>query len=39
MISINIVGKKMQALGYKFKYTLSEAIQDWIKDSGGDGVK
>lgn len=39
MISTNIIGKKMQASGYKFKYTLSEAIQDWIKDSGGNGVK
>lgn len=39
MISTNISGKKLAESGYKFQYTLEEAIKDWMKDSGGDGLK
>ena len=39
MISTNIIGKRMKTSGYQFKYTLDEAIADWMRDSGGDGVK
>lgn len=39
MISTNISGKKLSESGYVFKYTLEEAIRDWMKDSGGEGLK
>lgn len=39
MISTNICGKKMQQSGYQFRFTLDEAIADWLKDSGGEGLK
>ncbi len=39
MISTNICGKKMSDSGYVRKYTFEEAIEDWLKDSGGEGLK
>ncbi len=33
MISTNICGKKLANSGYKFHYTLEEAIIDWYKDN------
>ena len=39
MISTNICGKKMHQSGYQLRYTLESAIEDWLKDSGGDGLK
>lgn len=33
VISTNICGKKLAASGYKFHYTLEEAIADWYKDN------
>jgi nucleoside-diphosphate-sugar epimerase len=33
MISTNICGEKLANSGYKFKYTLEEAIADWYKDN------
>ncbi len=39
MVSTNICGKKMAATGYKIRYTIDEAIADWLRDSGGDGMK
>ena len=32
-ISTNICGSKLAASGYKFKYTIEEAIADWYKDN------
>lgn len=34
MISTNISGKKLAGSGYKFHYTLEEAIGDWFEDNG-----
>lgn len=39
MISTNICGRKMAQSGYTMHYTLDEALDDWLKDSGGDGMK
>lgn len=39
MVSTNICGKKMAATGYKIRYSIDEAIADWLRDSGGDGMK
>lgn len=39
MISTNICGRKMADSGYKLRYTLDEALADWLRDSGGDGMK
>ncbi len=33
MISTNICGIKLKESGYKFHYTLEEAISDWFKDN------
>lgn len=33
MISTNICGKKLAESGYKFHYTLEEAVSDWFKDN------
>ncbi len=39
MVSTNVCGKKMAESGYVMKYSLYSAIADWLKDSGGDGLK
>lgn len=39
MISTNVCGRKMAESGYTLHYSLDEAIADWLKDSGGDGMK
>lgn len=39
MISTNICGKQMAESGYKFAYTFDSAIEDWLNDSGGEGLK
>jgi len=33
MVSTNISGKKLSESGYKYKYTLETAIQDWFADN------
>ena len=33
MISTNISGVRLKESGYKFKYSLEEAIEDWFKDN------
>ena len=38
MISTNICGEKLANCGYKFHYTLEEAIADWYKDCNGEGL-
>ncbi|MCD7714035.1 MAG: NAD(P)-dependent oxidoreductase [Prevotella sp.] len=39
MVSTNINGKKLANSGYKFRYTLEEAIADWYSDNGGKWLK
>ncbi len=39
MISTNICGKKLAVSGYKFHYTLKEAISDWYGDDEGKWLK
>ena len=38
MVSTNISGKKLNECGYKFHYTLEEAIKDWFKDCDEQGL-
>ena len=38
MISTNISGKKITESGYPFHYSLGEAIEDWYKDCGCNGL-
>lgn len=38
MISTNISGKKLASSGYKFHYTLEDAILDWYKDNNMNGL-
>ena len=38
MISTNICGEKLANCGYKFHYTLEEAIADWYKDCDEQGL-
>ncbi len=38
-ISTNISGKKLAASGYKFHYSLEEAITDWFEDNGKQGLE
>lgn len=39
MISTNICGRKMLRSGYKFHYTLEEAVADWYKDNDNQCLK
>jgi GlcNAc-P-P-Und epimerase len=39
MISTNICGKRMYESGYKYKYTLKTAIQDWFDDNNQKCLK
>ncbi len=39
MVSTNISGRKLAGSGYKFRYTLEEAIADWYGDNGGKWLK
>lgn len=39
MISTNICGRKMLRSGYKFHYTLEEAVADWYKDNDSQCLK
>ncbi|MCD8303072.1 MAG: NAD(P)-dependent oxidoreductase [Prevotellaceae bacterium] len=39
MVSTNISGRKLASSGYKFRYTLEEAIADWYGDNGGKWLK
>lgn len=39
MISTNICGRKMAQSGYTMRYSLDEALADWMNDSGNDGMK
>ena len=39
MISTNICGRKMVCSGYKFHYTLEEAVADWYKDNDNQYLK
>lgn len=38
-VSTNICGKRMAGSGYKFHWTLEEAIKDWAADCGGGGLE
>ena len=38
-ISTNICGKKLAASGYKFHYSLEEAIEDWFEDNNRKGLE
>ena len=38
MISTNICGKKLADCGYKFHYSLNQAIRDWYEDCGKEGL-
>ena len=38
MVSTNINGQKLLDHGYKMEYPLEEAIEDWLKDCGGEGL-
>ena len=38
-VSTNICGKKMMETGFKFKWTLEEALRDWLEDCAGKGLK
>lgn len=38
-VSTNISGKKLANSGYKFKFTFTEAIKDWLKDSSNKGLE
>lgn len=37
-VSTNICGRKMAESGYVFRYSLDDAIADWLADSGGSGL-
>lgn len=39
MVSTNISGAKLAQSGYTFRFTLEEAIADWMKDSCENGLK
>lgn len=39
MISTNICGRRMADSGYALRYTLDEALADWLADSGGEALK
>lgn len=38
MVSTNVSGEKLMNSGYQFHYTLEEAIEDWYKDCGEEGL-
>lgn len=38
MISTNICGEKLNKSGYKFHYTLEEAVRDWYNDCNKEGL-
>lgn len=38
MVSTNICGARMAQTGFRMKYSIDDAIADWLADSGGSGL-
>ncbi len=38
MLSTNVSGKKLEASGFKLRYSLSKALEDWYRETQGKGL-